>query len=175
MCHLERTSQQTQAQRNDQSHHCCLSLLLSSELILSTKAGAVDTEETVLISFGPWSLGVSSFFLPTLPPSETCFTDFFFFPWGFVSQVHLFWKGWHCLNGLVLLFSVRGCSIIIGVPNREWPNGISVVPTRCCVSRKVYCIIFVMFSPTKISARSCSHVILMCEIRSQELADSPWD
>ncbi len=112
-------------------------------------------------------------FFPTLPASETCFTDFFFSPPGFVSQVHLFWKGWRCLNGLVLLFSICRWSIIIGVPNREWPNGILVVPTRCCVSRKVYCIIFAMFSPTRMSVWSCSHVILMCEIRSQELADPP--
>ena len=93
--------------------------------------------------------------------------------WMGISQLHLFWKGWRCLNGLVLLFSICGCSIIIGVPSREWPYGILVVPTRCCTSQKVYCIIFAMFSPMRISARSCSHVIFMCEIRSQELADSP--
>ena len=32
---------------------------------------------------------------------------------------------------------------------------------------------FSMFSPTRISVRSCSHGFLMCENRSQELADSP--
>jgi hypothetical protein len=91
-----------------------LSLLLSSELILSTKAGAADTEETA------------------------------------------FWKDWHCLNGLVLLFSVCEYSIDKGVRVQKWPNGISVVPTRCCTSRRVYCIAFSMFSPTRKSTRSCS-------------------
>ncbi len=93
--------------------------------------------------------------------------------WMGVSQVHLFWKDWRCLSGLVLLFSVCEYSIDNGVRVRKWPNGISVVPTRCCTSRRVYCIAFSMFSPTRISVRSCSHGFSMCEIRSQELADSP--
>ena len=87
--------------------------------------------------------------------------------WMGVSQVHLFWKDWRCLNGLVLLFSVHEHSIDNGVCIRKWPNGISVVPIRCCTSRRVCCIAFFIFSPTRISARSCSHGFSMCEIRSQ--------
>ncbi len=82
MCHLKRTNQQTQAWRNDQSHHRCLSLLLSSKLILLTKAGTADTEEIVLISFGPQLLGVCSFFLPHSPSLRNIFHGLLFFPHG---------------------------------------------------------------------------------------------
>ena len=149
-----------------------LSLLLSSELILSTKADAADTEETAWSALGLDRLCVRNLFSspPSLPQKHVSRT--YFFPYG-VSQVHLFWKDWRCLNGLVLLFSVCEYSIDNGVRVRKWPNGILVVPTRCCTSQRVYCIAFSMFSPTRISARSCSHGFSMCEIRSQELADSP--
>ena len=70
-------------------------------------------------------------------------------------------------------FPFVSTALISGYTNWKWPNGIAVVPTRCCTSWRVYCIAFSMFSPTRISTRSCSYGFSMCEIKSQELADSP--
>jgi len=138
-----------------------LSLLLSSELILSTRAGTADTEETAWSALGLDCLCVRNLFLRHPPSLRNMFHGLRFSPYG-VSQVHLSWKDCRCLNGLVLLFSVREYSIDNGVRIRKWPNGITVVPTRCCTSWRwrVGCIAFFMFSPTRICARSCSHGFL---------------
>ena len=43
--------------------------------------------------------------------------------------------------------------------------------TRCCTSQRVYFIAFSMFSPTRKSARSCSHGFLMWWIPPQDVCD----
>jgi len=168
-----------------------LSLLLSSKLILLTKAGTADTEETAWSALGLDRLCVCNLFssLPSLPQKYVSQTSFLLllFPYGNSQR-----PGWMGHQGVGWGFHKFNCfektdvasmdwsyypfvstALISGYTNQEWPNGIAVIPTRCCTSRRVYYIAFSMFSPKRISARSCSYRFSMCEIRSQELVDSP--
>ena len=152
-----------------------LSLLLSSKLIILTKASTADIEETAWSALGLNRLCVRNLFLLYPPSLRNMFHRLIFccccFPTG-IHKFNCFEKtdidsmDWSCY------FPFVSTALISGYTNRKWPNGIAVIPTRCCTSRRVYCIAFSMFSPTRISARSCSYGFSMCEIRSQELVDS---
>ncbi len=113
---------QTSKLRNTQSFDA-LSFLLSSKLILPTKAGAADTKETALSALGLNCLAsVPSFFSPPSIPqkhvSRTYYPCYFGFLW-----VHLFWKNWRCWNGLVLHSPFTKGVLSPGHTHQGWPAG----------------------------------------------------
>ncbi len=128
----------------DQSHLLQLSLPFNwaASLILSTKAGAANTEETAWSALGLDHLASVSFFFPTLPPSKTCFTDLGYFP-----RFILFWKDWRSQDGLVLHFSFDHEALAPGCYGREWPIGIPASPTRCIIWGRLVALPFCVLSP----------------------------
>ena len=118
-----------------------LRLLLSSKLILSTKAGAADTEETAWSALGLDCLCVHSFFLPHPPSLRNMFHGLIVFPLGFLKficfeKTDVAAMDWSCYSPFV------NAALLSAYTNQKWPNYISVVSTRCYTSRRVYCIAF---------------------------------
>ncbi len=71
------------------------------------------------------------------------------------------------------MFPIRARHIVTGVHLlrvTQWHIGHA---HEMCHPWKGLYIIFSMFSPRRISTRSCLHFNLMCELRSQDLVDSP--
>ena len=70
-------------------------------------------------------------------------------------------------------FPFVSTALITGYVSESDPMAYWSYPRDVALHEGSIALLFSMFSPTRISARSCSHGFSMCEIRSQELADSP--
>ena len=97
---------------------------------------------------------------------------FCFFPTGFhkficFEKTDVASMDWSCY------FPFVSTALITGYVSESDPMAYRSYPWDVALHGGFIALLFSMFSPTRISVWSCSHGFSMCEIRSQELADSP--